>query len=111
MRVIKERSIGLTICPLSNLLIGIYTKHNHPLKALLDAGLIVSIHSDDPAFFSGYIDDNYRFAYKELQLSLNDLVQSARNSFIGSFASDDRKDYCLCKLEEFVITNFNQSEN
>lgn len=111
MRLIKDRSIGMTVCPLSNILLGIHTKDDHPLKALLDAGLIVSIHSDDPAFFGGYIDDNYRFAYKELKLSLNDLVQSARNSFIGSFASDDRKDYCLHKVEEFVKTNIDQSEN
>lgn len=80
--------ITLTVCPLSNLkLRGISDMREHPLKRMLDAGLKATVNSDDPAYFGGYLLENYGAVTDALDLGRDDLVALARNSIEGSFLS------------------------
>ncbi len=84
-RLASER-IPLTVCPLSNVRLCVFDRlEDHNLKRLLDADLCVSIHSDDPAYFGGYIGENYRATTDALGLSLDDLERLARNAVEGAF--------------------------
>jgi adenosine deaminase len=76
----------LTVCPLSNLkLCVVKDMAAHPLKRMLDLGLKPTVNSDDPAYFGGYLNDNYQAAARALQLSRAELVTLAKNSITGSF--------------------------
>jgi adenosine deaminase len=82
----------LTVCPLSNLkLCVVDDMADHPLKIMLDAGLKATVNSDDPSYFGGYVNANYQAVADALDLSRDDLVTLARNSFTGSFLSDAEK--------------------
>ena len=103
-----KKNIAFTVCPLSNVALGIVADvRNHPLKKMLDAGINVSIHSDDPAFFHGYIDENYETAFQKIGLLRDDLVRCARNSFASSFASEEQKAAWIKTLEDFCV-NFRE---
>ncbi|MFE6306312.1 adenosine deaminase [Nocardiopsis sp. NPDC057823] len=81
----------LTVCPMSNVrLRAVDTMADHPLPALMDAGLLVTVNSDDPAYFGGYVDDNYRALAEHLHLTREQLRTLARNSFEASFLPADR---------------------
>lgn len=89
---IAADGIPLTMCPLSNVKLRVFERmEDHNLKRLLDRGVKVTINSDDPAYFGGYVGANYRAARDGLGLSDADLAQIARNSIDASFADDDRK--------------------
>ena len=84
--------IPLTVCPLSNLKLGgVDDMRQHPLRALMDNGLMVTVNSDDPAYFGGYINQNYQAVQQALDLSKTEIIQLARNSFIASFLNDEQK--------------------
>ena len=84
-RLVEEK-IPLTVCPLSNLKLGVISDiKDHPIKKMLDLGLNVTINSDDPAYFGGYINDNYIEVAECLNLSKSDLQQIADNSIKASF--------------------------
>lgn len=101
-----HKQIPLTICPLSNIVLGGFEKlEDHPLKAMLDAGLMVSINSDDPAFFGGYIADNYQAVADALKLSCDDLVTCARNSFKSSFLDEQEKAVCVKKIDDYLLSH------
>lgn len=90
-RLVRDR-VPLTVCPLSNVkLRAVPTMNNHPLKAMLDAGLLVTVNSDDPAYFGGYLSENYTAAARALGLEHDDIVRLVMNSFEGSFLPDDQK--------------------
>lgn len=98
-----QKKIPLTVCPLSNIVLGGFEKlEDHPLKAMLNAGLMVSINSDDPAFFGGYIADNYQAVAVALNLSCDDLITCAHNSLISSFFDEQTKNEHLEKLSTYV---------
>lgn len=102
-----SKKIPLTVCPLSNIALKTVDHiKNHPLKDMLDMGLLVTINSDDPAFFGGYIAENYYAAYKDMGLTLDDLVSCARNSIQASFIDKNLKDKYLKHINYF-IENFN----
>ncbi|MDA0786811.1 MAG: adenosine deaminase [Proteobacteria bacterium] len=89
---LARQKTPLTMCPLSNLrLRGIATMEDHPLKRAMDAGLLVTVNSDDPSYFGGYINDNYRAVKDALSLSPDDIVTLAKNSFAASFLPDKEK--------------------
>ncbi len=91
-RLAGER-IPLTMCPLSNQELQVFPDlRDHNLKKFMDAGVLVTVNSDDPAYFGGYVGDNYLAIAEALDLSRDDLVQLARNSVEASFLSDDRKE-------------------
>ena len=87
VRRLVEEQIPLTICPQSNLkLMVVNDLSEHPLKRMLDVGLNVSIHSDDPAYFGAYLADNYRNAATALGLGADEITRLAENSIRSSFA-------------------------
>ncbi|MCZ4553129.1 adenosine deaminase [Gordonia rubripertincta] len=97
-RLVTER-VPLTVCPLSNVsLKAVYHLSNHPLAAMLHKGLNVSVNSDDPSYFGGYVDDNLTGVRDALDLGAGDLVALARNSVTASFAEDGRKTEILAEI-------------
>lgn len=92
VRRLVEEQVPLTVCPLSNVrLRAVPDLAAHPLPAMVDAGLLVSVNSDDPAYFGGYVDDNYAALVGEFGLGRDRLADLAANSVRSSFASDARK--------------------
>ncbi|MCH9654329.1 MAG: adenosine deaminase [Planctomycetes bacterium] len=89
---LANEQIPLTVCPLSNVRLCVFkTMSEHPLKRMLDAGLLVTVNSDDPPYFSGYVNENFAAVQKALNLSQDDLKTLAQNSFEASFLSKDKK--------------------
>ena len=98
-----ERNVALTVCPLSNLKLQVVTDlKKHPLKRMLDKGLFVTVNSDDPAYFGGYINENYLEIQKALAFSKEDIIQLATNSFNASFLNEIEKSEMLEKLNKFT---------
>ena len=84
-KIIKNQ-IPLTLCPLSNIALGnVKSLKEHTLKKKLDMGMLVSVNSDDPAYFGGYVNENLIAVTEALNLNKNDIVKLAENSFISSF--------------------------
>jgi adenine deaminase len=101
MSRLAEERVPLTMCPLSNLELQVTPDlSQHPLKKLLDAGLVVTVNSDDPAYFDGYLLDNYVAMERALGLDRRDLVQLARNSITASLLPDGRKAELVEEIDE-----------
>jgi len=84
--------VPLTVCPLSNVKLRVFPRlESHNLKQLLAAGLRVTVNSDDPAYFGGYVNENYRATQRALGLTLDELRRLARNSFLASFLPEAEK--------------------
>jgi adenosine deaminase len=95
--------IPLTMCPLSNVKLNVFdTIEDHNLKRLLDLGVMVTVNSDDPAYFGGYILDNYLAVATGLHLTRAELVTLARNSIEASFIGADEKTRYIQELERVV---------
>ena len=89
----------LTVCPLSNLkLCVVKGMDQHPILTMLKQGLRATINSDDPAYFGGYVNDNYRALIAHLPVTREDLYQLARNAFEGAWVSEEEKAEHLNKL-------------
>jgi adenosine deaminase len=98
-----KNQMPLTVCPLSNLkLCVVKDLRQHNLARMLRAGLCVTINSDDPAYFGGYINANFIATADALDLSRAELTQLAKNSFCASFASPEQKQTWLDELEIYV---------
>lgn len=86
---LRRTRMPLTVCPLSNVRLRVVPAlSQHPLKRMLDAGLLATVNSDDPAYFGGYVGENYAQCTQALALTDADLVQLACNSFEASFIDD-----------------------
>ncbi len=100
-----RRKIPLTLCPISNLKLGVVKRlEDHPLKRMMDKGLIVTVNSDDPAYFGSYINENYLAVYKALNLNVKQIYKLAENSFEASFMKPEQKRNTLKKLKEYMKT-------
>ncbi|MFZ1382276.1 MAG: adenosine deaminase [Scrofimicrobium sp.] len=89
---LREDRVPLTVCPFSNVrLKGVESLTAHPLKRMLDAGLLVSVNSDDPAYFGGYIDDNLDAVTRELGLATGDIEALVLGAIESSFLPNERK--------------------
>ena len=100
-RRLADEAVALTMCPLSNLELQVTPDlSTHPLKKLLDAGLLVTVNSDDPAYFGGYLLDNYAAAQRALGLSRADLAQLARNSISVSLLPAERKAELIAEIDQ-----------
>lgn len=100
---LARTAMTLTVCPLSNLkLCVVDTMDDHPIDRMLREGLRATINSDDPAYFGGYVADNYIAAAEARSLSRDDLVRLARNSFLGSFLPDDAVADHLARLDAYA---------
>ncbi|MGP9527166.1 adenosine deaminase [Glutamicibacter sp. AOP5-A2-18] len=101
-RLVAEQ-MPLTVCPLSNIrLRAVDTMADHPLPSMLEAGLKVSVHSDDPAYFGGYMDANFASLMQAFNFSTEQLAQLARNSFESSFIDDSAKRERLAEVDAWV---------
>ena len=100
-RLAAER-VPLTMCPLSNVRLRVVdTIADHPLARLLARGLCATVNSDDPAYFGGYVGENFAAVQAGLQLSDGDIVQLARNSFEASFLDEATKARYQSELSRF----------
>ncbi|MEU5269470.1 adenosine deaminase [Streptomyces hygroscopicus] len=98
-RLVADR-IPLTVCPLSNVRLRVVDRlEDHPLPAMLDAGLLVTVNSDDPAYFGGYVGDNYTAVRDALGLDAATLRTLARNSFEAAFLDEETRAAYLKELE------------
>lgn len=101
-RLVREQ-VPLTVCPLSNVALGCVADLSaHPFHELLDARLRVSVHSDDPAYFGGYVGDNFTALRDTVKLSDEQAVALARESITASFASEERKATLLAELDSWA---------
>jgi adenosine deaminase len=98
---LAAQRMPLTVCPLSNVKLCVFpTLAQHNLKALLDAGLCATVNSDDPAYFGGYINDNFVQSFEALPaLTARHAWQLAANSFEASFADDAHKAQWRAQLD------------
>jgi adenosine deaminase len=97
-RLRRER-VPLTVCPLSNLKLHVVqTLDEHPLKRMLDAGLVATVNSDDPAYFGGYVGENYARTAAALRLDAEALTTLARNSFEAAFLGGEAKRTHLAEI-------------
>src|SRR5262245_28697330 len=98
-RLVAEQ-VPLTVCPLSNVKLRVFdTLAAHNLAVLLRRGLLVTVNSDDPAYFGGYVADNFRESAAALSLTDDELLQLARNSFLASFLDDDARAEHLAAID------------
>jgi adenosine deaminase len=98
-RLVAEQ-VPLTVCPLSNVKLRIFPSlREHNLPVLLDRGLLVTINSDDPAYFGGYVGDNLGAVAEVFGLGEAEIAQLARNSFVASFLEDAAKQRHLAAID------------
>ncbi len=99
------RKIPLTVCPLSNLKLKVVNDMTiHPLAEMLDKGLMATVNSDDPAYFGGYVNENYLAVAYALNLSKEQIVQLATNSFIASFLEEKKKLLMIEKVQHYYLS-------
>ncbi len=96
---LRAQRVPLTVCPLSNVKLRVFKRiEDHNLKTMLDAGLVVTVNSDDPAYFGGYVLDNYMAVANALGLSRTELARLCANSISASLLSDERKSELLKQI-------------
>jgi adenosine deaminase len=106
VRRLEVDRIPLTVCPFSNVKLRVVgTLEQHPLADMLEHGLRVTVNSDDPAYFGGYVGENLAGVAKALQLDDSALVQLARNSFEASFLDDGARSGYLAELDAYSGAN------
>ncbi|MDY3363361.1 adenosine deaminase [Riemerella anatipestifer] len=99
-----ETEMALTVCPLSNLELRVVENlDHHPLKKMLDLGLKVTVNSDDPAYFGGYLNENFIQTANALDLNQNDIKTLVSNSFKYSFLPESEKQKYLYQIENFSV--------
>jgi len=103
VRRLQKEQVPLTVCPLSNVKLCVFDSlEKHNLKALMDANLCVTINSDDPAYFGGYIGQNYLETAQALDLSLSDIETLARNAVKASFLDKDSKQELQIQIDDWA---------
>jgi adenosine deaminase len=100
-KVIRERGLGLTVCPVSNRFCTQDLTATH-IRRMLDFGMRVTVNSDDPAYFRAYMNENLQALYEEGQLTKDELAQLVRNSFVVAWLDDARRDAYLERLEKHL---------
>jgi len=103
-RLARER-MALTVCPLSNLRLRVVEDLKlHPLRQMMDKDLVVTVNSDDPAYFGGYVNDNYRAVSDALSLGRDEIIAIIRNGFQASLMSGSEKATALAEVDH-VLAN------
>src|ERR1700678_401976 len=99
-RLARDRT-PLTVCPLSNLKLQVIKDlRQHPLRHMMDRDLVVTLNSDDPAYFGGYVNDNYRALQRSLGLTREEIVAVARNSFSAAMMTPDDRRQALADFDD-----------
>ncbi|MFC3070305.1 adenosine deaminase [Phenylobacterium soli] len=102
---LAAEGMTLTVCPLSNLKLCVVDDLKaHPIKRMLDLGLSATVNSDDPAYFGGYLGDNWQAVAERVGLTREDLVTLARNSFSGSFLTDAEKARRIAEVDAYAAS-------
>lgn len=102
VKLLIEKQIPLTVCPLSNVkLRAVKNMQEHNILKLLRQGVLVTVNSDDPAYFGGYVNENYEAICDNLDLSKEELKTLASNSFKASFLSDERKKHFINQISQY----------
>jgi adenosine deaminase len=100
---LAQEAMPLTVCPLSNLKLCVVDDlRRHPLKKMLALGLNATVNSDDPAYFGGYMNENYKAVTHALGLEKPDLLKLAKNSIDASFLNKDEKEALHARLEAYA---------
>jgi adenosine deaminase len=100
---LAQNRVPLTLCPLSNLKLRVIDDlKRHPLRAMMERGLVVTVNSDDPAYFGGYLNENYRAIQQALDLGRDQLLRIARNSFEASFLGEREIGALVAKLRDYA---------
>jgi len=100
MQYLKHTQLPLTVCPNSNIELKVFDKmEKHNVKQLLEYGLNITINSDDPSYFKGYLNDNYINVFKSLKLDKNEIIKLAKNSINSSFISNELKNKYLSMID------------
>jgi adenosine deaminase len=100
---LAENQIPLTVCPLSNTRLCVYkSMKDHPIIELLEAGLMVTVNSDDPAYFGGYLEQNYAAVIEALSPSREQVIRLVRNGFSASFLEQTQKASWLAKIDSLA---------
>lgn len=103
---LAAEQMTLTVCPLSNLkLCVVKDLKDHPIPSMLAKGLHVTLNSDDPSYFGGYVNDNYIQLARAVGLTREQVIQIAKNSFEGSFLPEDKKAQYLAEIDAYVAAN------
>lgn len=103
IQFLAEKRMPLTVCPLSNFKLQVVPNLDlHPIRRMLELGLCATINSDDPAYFGGYMNENYLALEKHLKLTKDEIVTLTKNAFEASFVSSDKKQMFLEKVERFA---------
>ena len=98
-----KKQVPLTVCPLSNIKLGVFDHMSqHNLMQMLKLGLCVTVNSDDPAYFGGYIEENLRALHETFDMDSQDIYKLARNAFRASFLDPAQKKEYLDELDGFV---------
>lgn len=96
----------LTLCPLSNLKLRVIKDmKDYPLKAMMEKGLMCTLNSDDPAYFGGYLSENYEAVHNAIGLTKEEITTLAKNSFQASYLTDFEKDTYIEEVEAFFMKN------
>ena len=104
-RLARER-MALTVCPLSNVRLRVIAEiAHHPLRRMMDKGLVVTVNSDDPAYFGGYVNDNYRAVSDALSLTRDEITAIVRNSVRASLMNAAEKDQVLADIDRVLTGN------
>jgi adenosine deaminase len=106
VELLRARAIPLTVCPLSNLrLKGVSSLAQHPLREMLQKGLFATVNSDDPPYFGGYVNENLIEVQRSLDLTRDDIVTLAKNSFRAAFIDEAEKTRYLSRIDAYVEQN------
>jgi len=101
-RLARER-MALTVCPLSNLRLRVVDDLvHHPLRRMMDKGLMITVNSDDPAYFGGYVNDNYRAVSDALRLGRDEIVAIVRNGIRASLMTAANKERALADVDRVI---------
>jgi len=107
VKYLIEQQIPLTVCPLSNIKLCVFdSMEKHNIKQLLHMGLCVTVNSDDPSYFGGYIAENLQQIQVALGLSQQDIYQMMKNSFQATFLSSEEKQAKITELDDFMAKAF-----
>ncbi|MGY8856058.1 MAG: adenosine deaminase [Pseudomonadales bacterium] len=100
MQRLKDEQMPLTVCPNSNIELKVFeTYKEHNIKELLDYGLNISVNSDDPAYFKGYVNQNFINLYENLPITEDDVITLVKNSFKSAFINDELKEAYLARVD------------
>src|ERR671911_236833 len=103
---LREEQIPLTVCPLSNVRLRVFdTIRDHNLKRMLDLGLCATVNSDDPAYFGGYVDENFQAVQKGLGVTRDEVYRLAKNSIQASFLDAGEKQRLSNELDDYFASH------